>query len=265
MKNHKHILSFMLIMIMISVSACGGAGGGTPKTADPGTPDSATATETEEVSEESTDTLVTEDDYRNAIASAADDEKRLELYKQFSSSYRMNADEYIAYAGLCEAAGDTVSQRNALWRLYMIDPTEENGQRMSDVVVNITDAEDANAADMIKNVVEEVKKCEADDFSSDGLRTIFTSEEWKNSFWLDNGTFTSHTKYLGDKVSATVDADSIETRVTVTADDDRYFARMSYDGLSAGHVSKGDASGDKYYLRQKDAGGVDTVIVNGYT
>ncbi|MCR5672281.1 MAG: hypothetical protein K6F87_01025, partial [Lachnospiraceae bacterium] len=46
---------------------------------------------------------------------------------------------------------------------------------------------------------------------------------------------------------------------------DRYFARMSYDGLSAGHVSKGDASGDKYYLRQKDAGGVDTVIVNGYT
>ena len=264
MNKKRPVLICLLIMTAMILASCKGAAG-MQDAAVPGA-ESAVAEEKTAPKEDTDTKLVTEEDYRNAIASAANDAEKLELYGQFAASYRMNADEYIDYAALCEAAGDTFSQRNALLRLYMIDPTEENGQRMSDMTLKITAADDEKAGELIDSVVGEIKKSEADDFSPEGLKAIFLSDEWKKSFYIDNGTFTSHTEYTGNGKTAVVYSDSIETRVTVTEEGSRYTARMSYDGTDAGIATKGDAAaGDGYFLRRTDNDGVDTVIVNGYT
>ncbi|MCR5673153.1 MAG: hypothetical protein K6F87_05505, partial [Lachnospiraceae bacterium] len=144
--------------------------------------------------------LVTEDDYRNAIASETEDSRKLELYNEFSSSYRMNADEYAEYATLCEKAGDTVCQRKALFALYRMDPSEEHGGMLSNMTLKTTSADDEKAEGLLNDIVEGLKNCEADDFSPESVKSIIASEDWKKSFYIDNGTYTSHTEFSGDAI-----------------------------------------------------------------
>ena len=259
----KIALTFILLISMM-LTAC----------ADTGQSEAVPASEETNV-EESTDVnsdddtatarLVTEEDYRNAIASASNDDKKLELYTEFSSVYKMTEQEYLEYAALCEKAGDTVSARKALFALYRSDPTEQHGQMLSDMTVRITPADDDKAQGLLESLLEEVKKCEDEDFSPDAIKQIIASDDWMKSFYIDNGTFTSNTEFSGDTLNAVVDSDNLYTRAVITAGDDRYMCAVSYNGVDAGHEQLKDQKPEgKYYYRQKDAENVDIVIANGY-
>ncbi len=209
--------------------------------------------------------LVTEEDYRNAIESASGDDKKLELYAQFSSVYKMTEAEYLEYAALCEKAGDTVSARKALFTLYRSDPTEQHGQMLSDMTLKITPADDEKAEGLLDALLAELKKCEDDDFSPDAIKQIFASNDWMKSFYIDNGTFTSHTEFSSESLEAVVDSDNLYTRAVITSGSDRYMCAVSYNGVDAGHEQIADNKPEgKYYYRQKDAENVDIVCANGY-
>ncbi len=209
--------------------------------------------------------LVTEEDYRGAIAAAEDDAKKLELYKEFSSGYKMNENEYVEYATLCGKAGDTIAQREVLFMLYRIDPTEAHGQLLSDMTLNITSSDDEKAGELLKSIAEELKKCEGEDFSPQGIKSIVSSDDWKKSFYIDNGTFTSNTKYSSDAVNAEVSSDTLSTRAVITEGDMRYLCEINFDGANVGSVEvKDEKSEGKYFYRQFDAEEVDIMTVNGY-
>ncbi len=258
----KKTLFLIIISSAVLFSACAPSSqtDGAGQTQEPGSgnPDN-------DNNEAAASALVTEEDYRGAIASASDDEKKLELYTEFSSVYRMSADEYKEYAALCEKAGDTVSQRRALFALYRIDPTEEHGRMMSDMTLKITAKDDDKAEGLLAALAAERKNCEADGFSPEAVKKLIASDDWKKSFFIDNGTFTSHTEFSGEGISALTDADSIESRVVITEGDSRYLCIVSYDGVRVGRagVKDGKTEGD-YYFRQMDAENVDIVSAKGY-
>ena len=251
----KKLVSIYLVTSFCFLSACGG------KEVLPEPSGTQEDSAKQEAAEEKP--LVTEEDYREAIASAADDAKKLELYREFASGYRLKEDEYIEYAGLCEKADDTAGQREVLFNLYRIDPTEEHGQLLSDMTLKITG--DDKIESLLNDMVAELKNCEADDFSPEGLRGLIASDDWKKTFYIDNGTFTSNTEYNGDGITAVVSSDTLATRAVITAGDIRYLCELNYDGTNVGHVeAKDGASSGRYYYRQLDADDVDIISVNGY-
>ncbi len=208
--------------------------------------------------------LVTEEDYRNALASA-DDDRKIAIYKEFAGSYKMTEDEYKDYADLCGKAGDTVSQREALFMLYRTDPTEEHGNLLSTVTLRITDADDDKAGELLTSLVEALKDCGSGDFSPEAAKEIIGSDHWKKSFYIDNGTFTSNTEYSGDARFAEVSADQLATRAVITSQDVRYLCDISFGGVSVGSVEVADKKSEgKYCYRQFDPEGVDIIVVNGY-
>ncbi len=254
-KTETVITAFALAVVL---SACAG---GTDTDAAPDT----SLQQAQESAQDSKEAvLVTEDDYRNAIADA-DDDRKLELYREFASNYRMKEEEYREYADLCDKAGDTVAQRDALFALYRMDPTEANGELLSGMTLKITASDDEKAEETLKKLVEVLKGCEADDFSSEGIKRIIESGQWKGSFHIDNGTFTSNTQYTGDELSADISSDQLATRAVITDGDKRYLCDISYNGTSVGYVGVKDGVSDgEYYYRQKDTEDVDIVAVSCY-
>lgn len=208
--------------------------------------------------------LVTEEDFRDALANESDDKKKLEIYDEFFAGYRLTEDEYKEYAALCEKTGDAVKQREVLYKLYTIDPTEEHGQLLSEMTYSITGKDDDKAASLLENMVEELKNCGDDDFSPDGLKSIIGSDDWKRSFYLDNGTFTSHTGYKDDKISASVASDMLATRAVITEGDVKYLCDISFESESFGHVGLKDGVPEGEYCYRLIENGVDIVLVNGY-
>ena len=177
----------------------------------------------------------------------------------------MTEDEYLDYAALCEKAGDTASQREALFMLYRTDPTEEHGNLLSGMTLKITDSDDDNAGVLLTGLADVLKNCGADDFSPEAVSQAVSSDDWKKSFYIDNGTFTSNTEYSGDGVSARVSSDQLETRAVITTDGIRCFCDVSYNGVNVGNVEvKGEDPEGKYCFRQYDTEGVDIICVNGY-
>ncbi len=256
----KKILMIITIYAMsVCLAACTRASGNDNATAE-------TQTMAEETpKKEEPSGPVTEEDFRNAIASETDDENKLKTYKDFASNYKMNKDEYLEYASLCEKAGDTVSERRALYLLYISDPTEENGERLSDMTLKITDSDDQNAGTLLEKLADEIGKCEADATSVEGVRSIIASDDWKASFHIDNGTFTSKTEYTKDGLCADISSDSVRTRVIITKPDKKYACDVSYDGTSVayGEVKDGKPEGG-YFCQKTDPEGIDIVIVKGY-
>ena len=205
--------------------------------------------------------LVTEEDYRNAIAGESDNAKKLEIYREFAAGYKLKEDEYLDYAALCGEAGDTAAQRDVLFTLYRMDPTEEHGEMLSEVTVKLTPNDDAEAGELLKKLVDVLKNCEGEDFDPEAVKEIILSDEWKKSFYIDNGTFTSNTEYEG----STVSSDTLSTRAVITEGDMRYLCEVNYDGVNVGRVeAKDGASSGKYYYRQLDDENVDIISVNGY-
>ena len=143
----KITLTFILLISMM-LTACADTG---QSETVPASEDTNAEESTDVNSDDDTATakLITEEDYRKAIASASDDDKKLELYTEFSSVYKMTEQEYLEYAALCEKAGDTVSARKALFALYRSDPTEQHGQMLSDMTVRITPADDDKAQGLL--------------------------------------------------------------------------------------------------------------------
>lgn len=256
----KILIMFIVSAMSVLLAAC---------TQTPGngevTGDTVSRSEEAEKKEEQAPAPVTEEDFRNAIASETDDADKLKTYTDFAANYKMNKDEYLEYASLSEKAGDTVSQRRALYLLYISDPTEENGERLSDMTLKITDADDKNAGPVLEKLTDEIVKCESGDLSVEGVRSIVGSNDWKASFYIDNGTFTSNTEYTNDSFSANVSSDSVRTRVIITKPDKKYLCDASYDGTSVAiaGVSDGKPEGE-YFCRKTDPEGIDIVIVKGY-
>ncbi len=252
------IVTGITILMSVMLLACAGASQTAEEVSD-------TAGATAQEPEKEEKVLVTEEDYREAISSAKDDPEKLKLYREFSAGYKMNADEYTEYATLCEKDGDTISQRNALYALYRMDPSEAHGQLLSDMTLKITSKDDDKAEGLLKKVADELENCEADDFSPEAVKGVIASDDWKKSFHIDNGTFTSHTEFTGDEISALVDSDSLQTRAVITVGDKRYLCDISYNRIDVGHeqIKDGEPEGE-YYYRQKDDAGVDIVSVKGY-
>ncbi len=207
--------------------------------------------------------LVTEEDFRNALVTASEKEK-LQIYDEFSAGYKLKEDEYIEYAYLCEKNGDSKKQRDILYKLYTIDPTEAHGELLAKMTYRITDKDDDKAAAVLGKLIDEIKKCGDDDFSTEGIKNVIGSDEWKGSFYIDNGTFTSKTEYSDASITASVTSDALATRVVAVADNVRYLCDISYQKERLGHVGlNGDIPEGEYCYRLIE-NGVDTVLVNGY-
>ena len=210
--------------------------------------------------------LVTEDDYRNALSSCDDNGEKIKIYAEFAKNYRLDEAEYLDYAKLCEEAGDTVSQRNVLLMLYRTDPTEEHGQLLSNMVLQITPSDDENAKEVLNSVVDAMDNLDGEDFSSTKISDIVGSKLWKQSFYIENGTFTSNTKYNDNNLNAEVESDSLYTRVVITSSDMRYLCEVTYNGVNVGVEELKDGKpGGKYCYRQMDTEDVDILRVDGYT
>ena len=252
------------VLLGLSLMTAGCAGKAQSEPAPSGSVQDATGESEEDLSGGSEAVLVTEEDYRNALASA-DDDRKLDIYREFAKSYKMTEDEYRDYANLCEKAGDTVSQRDALFMLYRTDPTEEHGNLLSAMTLKITDSDDEKAGVLLKDLFEALMNCDAGDFSPEAAKEAVTSDDWKKSFYIDNGTFTSNTEYSGDGISATVSSDQLATRAVITSGEIRCFCDVSYNGVNVGSVGISDGVPEgTYCYRQFDPEGVDIIHVNGY-
>ncbi len=218
---------------------------------------------TQEQSEKENKTPVTESDFRSALAEAPDEQK-LVLYRDFAANFRMNEDEYLDYAALCEQAGDTVTQRRALMTLYKLDPTEAHGELLSAMTLKIQATDDAHAEGLLMELADLIAECGAGDFSAESLRAVVDSEDWKRSFYIDNGVFTSNTEYIGDALSAEVASDQFQTVATIWSSDTKYACEISYEGVKVASVALTDgAPAGAYVYREWDADGADVVSVTG--
>ncbi len=206
--------------------------------------------------------LVTEEDFRTALQAVADDTEKLSVYRDFFENFRMQENEYIDFAKLLEQAGDSVMQRKVLYTLYCMDPTEAHGQLMSDMTLKLTPQDDAKAEGLLNSLLDELKKCDEDGFSTEGLKAITDSADWKESFFIDNGTFTSHTEFEGETLQATIDSDSLGTKAVLVSDNTRYLCDLSYAGETVGKVALSDGKAEGAYCLLKlsdDGGNVETV------
>ena len=219
--------------------------------------------QTESVTKEEAAPLVTEEDFRNALVTASAEEK-LGIYDEFSAGYKLKEEEYIEYAYLCEQAGDSKKQREVLYKLYTIDPSEAHGEMLSKMTYTITDKDDDKAGATLLGLIAEIKKCGGDDFSVESVTSVLDSDDWKKSFFIDNGTFTSNTEYSDDSVTASVTSDALATKVIAVADGVKYLCDISYQKDSLGYVGQKDGVAEGEYCYRRIENGVDIMLVNGY-
>lgn len=247
----KGICAGICILLLPALLACGRAqeDGNTPA-------ETVSQPETAQL----TQAPVTEEDYRNAISSASGEEK-IALYRDFCANYIMSEEEYRDYAGLLADAGDSLSARDVLFMLYRSDPSEEHGELLAAQSVEMTGENHPEAEEVLARLTESLEKLGTDDFSADEIRELLASDEWKDTFYIDNGTFTSHTEVSGGRLSASVDSDSLSTKVLLTTSDEGFLLHVTPAHLSAGRRGNAD---DSYVYRSIGADGVDIVSVTGY-
>lgn len=258
MKRRTIKLSVLFLFILLTsmlFTACGNS----PSDAVNQPTESIEQSATEQQANEEQPSFVTEEDFRNALSSATGEQK-LALYRDFAANYRMQEDEYIEYAALCEQAGDMVSQRRALMSLYKLDPTEAHGELLAAMTLQITPADDAHAEGLLQELAELIGNCNADDFDVETLRAFVDTEDWKGSFYIDNGTFTSNTAFESDTLSATVSSDQFVTTATIISADTEYMCEISYEGVKAAYLTK---SAGVYAYHAWGEENADALKVNG--
>lgn len=167
--------------------------------------------------------LATEQDYRDAIASAEDDSTKMELYGEFSSTYTMMDDEYLKYADLCKKAGDTTKARDVLWMLYRINPSKECGEKMSECIYDLSD--NSSAVSLLDDMAHLIKASSEEEWDINSLVEAVSTDAWKSVFYIDSGVFTSISHVNTDGFSADVSSDSLSTSILI---DD---GAMKYEAL----------------------------------
>ena len=180
--------------------------------------------------------LVTEEDYRSALAmlDSSDLAGKIELYNEFSNIYQLTEDEYLDFAAAYSEIGDANSQRDILHKLYRLDPSKEHGEMMSDVAYVISDADNGETIDILQSLADVLDAASAEDFTTKAITDIVGTDAWKESFYIDNGTFTSHTVYSGSAIDSDIMSDKIITKGKITRDGKLYSFDVSAAGCTIG-------------------------------
>ncbi len=250
MRGMKGMCAGICVLLVLAFVSCGMPQEGQSVPADTAvTPETA----------EQTKAPVTEEDFRNALSTASGDEK-IALYRDFCANYIMNEEEYRDYAKLLADAGDSLGAREVLFMLYKSDPSEEHGKLLSELPVMLDGENAAEAEETLEGLAEALRKLGTGDFSEEEVLSILSSDAWKKTFYIDNGTFTSYTEVSGE-ITASVVSDSLATRVLFSTSEEGFLVDATPSSLKAGR--KGNAD-ETYAYRSIGADGVDIVSVTGY-
>lgn len=157
--------------------------------------------------------LSTEQDYRDAIASAQNDASIMKLYDEFSSNYMMEEDEYLEYADLCKKTGDTTKARDVLWMLYRIKPSKECGEKMSECAYDLSNSD--SAVSLLNDMASLIKSSSQEGWDVNSLVDAVSTDEWKSVFYIDSGVFTSVSHVDCDGFTADISSDSLSTSILI--------------------------------------------------
>lgn len=209
--------------------------------------------------------LVTEEDYRNAIKiyDNSDLTGKVELYKAFSTVYQLTEDEYIEYASICGETGDTNAQRDILHKLYRLDPTKEHGEMMSAVPYTITDEEN-ESVNSLQNLADILDGASSEGFSINAVSDFVATDAWKNTFYIDNGTFSSHTICEGNSIAGDITSDRILTKGIIKRNGKQMIFETSAIGstISQCELSENNLEGN-FSIFEYDSDGSLSVAKNG--
>ncbi len=159
----------------------------------------------------------TVEDYRNAIAALGNDMESLRLarkyYEELLARDAFQEKDFLALAEVYALLGDAEEQRDTLWKLYRLYPTEANADILSSLVVE-TDDTDGAVAELINRW-----KTEMEDGDAAGLQSLIASEEWKNALWLDTGALVQKTRYASAGETVQITSDACETEIACLGQD----------------------------------------------
>lgn len=163
---------------------------------------------------------VTVEDYRNAIVALGDDMESLRLaqkyYEELLARDAFQENDFLALAEVYALLGDAEEQRDTLWRLYRLYPTEANADILSSLVVEVDDTDGA--------VVELINrwKTEMEGGNAVELQNLIASEEWKNALWLDTGAMVQKTRYVSAGETIQITSDICETEIACLGQDGEF-------------------------------------------
>lgn len=128
--------------------------------------------------------IFTVDEIRNELTKAnikEDIEQVIIYYEELMARDSFTNEDYLALASLYEENNDSVNQRRVLRRLFKNDPTLENAQLLSNVII-ILDFQDENTNQTINHISDAINKN-----NPAVLKEIFASENWRNNFDEEDG------------------------------------------------------------------------------
>jgi len=163
---------------------------------------------------------VTVEDYRNAIAALGNDVESLRLaqeyYEELLARDAFQENDFLALAEVYALLGDAEEQRDTLWRLYRLYPTEANADILSSLVVEVDDT-DAAVVELINRW-----KTEMEGGNAAELRNLIASEEWKNALWLDTGALIQKTRYVSAGENVQITSDTCEAEIACLGQDGEF-------------------------------------------